>query len=158
MFVPNFTVQQLQFFIDVLAEDEDGFADQRRIKVQELNDIAKEQVQRVALVVRTDQLPHFLWNTGQDDHLGTALARVVIIGSDEGEQDEPFRVVTGGLPPACPVNILFAPAGAFTCRHASFANSYVLSMHWTGAPEKIRTPNPQIRSLVLYPVELRAHQ
>ena len=30
---------------------------------------------------------------------------------------------------------------------------------WTwesGAPEKIRTPNPQIRSLVLYPVELRA--
>jgi|HubBroStandDraft_4_1064222.scaffolds.fasta_scaffold2517606_1 hypothetical protein len=25
-----------------------------------------------------------------------------------------------------------------------------------GAPERIRTPNPQIRSLVLYPVELRA--
>ena len=25
-----------------------------------------------------------------------------------------------------------------------------------GAPEKIRTPNPQIRSLVLYPIELRA--
>ncbi len=25
-----------------------------------------------------------------------------------------------------------------------------------GAPEKIRTSNPQIRSLVLYPVELRA--
>jgi hypothetical protein len=27
----------------------------------------------------------------------------------------------------------------------------------TGAPGEIRTPNPQIRSLVLYPVELRAH-
>src|SRR5438105_4098868 len=26
-----------------------------------------------------------------------------------------------------------------------------------GAPERSRTPNPQIRSLVLYPVELRAH-
>lgn len=26
-----------------------------------------------------------------------------------------------------------------------------------GAPEEIRTPNPQIRSLVLYPIELRAH-
>jgi hypothetical protein len=25
-----------------------------------------------------------------------------------------------------------------------------------GAPEKIRTPDPQIRSLVLYPTELRA--
>jgi hypothetical protein len=25
-----------------------------------------------------------------------------------------------------------------------------------GAPERIRTPNPQIRSLMLYPVELRA--
>jgi hypothetical protein len=28
----------------------------------------------------------------------------------------------------------------------------------SGAPERSRTPNPQIRSLVLYPVELRAHQ
>jgi hypothetical protein len=27
---------------------------------------------------------------------------------------------------------------------------------WVGAPERSRTPNPQIRSLVLYPVELRA--
>ena len=26
----------------------------------------------------------------------------------------------------------------------------------SGAPERIRTPNPQIRSLVLYPIELRA--
>jgi hypothetical protein len=26
----------------------------------------------------------------------------------------------------------------------------------TGAPEEIRTPDPQIRSLVLYPTELRA--
>jgi hypothetical protein len=27
-----------------------------------------------------------------------------------------------------------------------------------GAPERIRTPNLQIRSLMLYPVELRAHR
>ena len=26
-----------------------------------------------------------------------------------------------------------------------------------GAPEEIRTPDPQIRSLVLYPAELRVH-
>src|SRR5262249_52430712 len=31
------------------------------------------------------------------------------------------------------------------------------SPQWfTGAPEEIRTPDPQIRSLVLYPAELRA--
>jgi hypothetical protein len=29
---------------------------------------------------------------------------------------------------------------------------------YIGAPERIRTPNPQIRSLVLYPVELRARK
>jgi hypothetical protein len=28
--------------------------------------------------------------------------------------------------------------------------------HENGAPEEIRTPDPQIRSLVLYPAELRA--
>jgi hypothetical protein len=27
---------------------------------------------------------------------------------------------------------------------------------FAGAPEEIRTPDPQIRSLVLYPAELRA--
>jgi hypothetical protein len=35
---------------------------------------------------------------------------------------------------------------------------YGLSLWKIGAPERSRTPNPQIRSLVLYPVELRAHQ
>jgi hypothetical protein len=29
-------------------------------------------------------------------------------------------------------------------------------VYQTGAPEEIRTPDPQIRSLVLYPAELRA--
>ncbi len=28
---------------------------------------------------------------------------------------------------------------------------------YDGAPEEIRTPDPQIRSLVLYPAELRVH-
>ena len=32
----------------------------------------------------------------------------------------------------------------------------VLSPWKFGAPERSRTPNPQIRSLVLYPIELRA--
>ena len=30
-------------------------------------------------------------------------------------------------------------------------------LYRSGAPEETRTPNPQIRSLVLYPIELRAH-
>jgi hypothetical protein len=33
----------------------------------------------------------------------------------------------------------------------------VLDQKKNGAPEEIRTPDPQIRSLVLYPAELRAH-
>src|SRR5262249_55969119 len=33
----------------------------------------------------------------------------------------------------------------------------IVQVQWlTGAPEEIRTPDPQIRSLVLYPAELRA--
>ena len=31
-------------------------------------------------------------------------------------------------------------------------------LYETGAPEKIRTPNLLIRSQMLYPIELRAHQ
>ncbi len=33
-----------------------------------------------------------------------------------------------------------------------------LTYYKTGAPRKIRTPDPQIRSLVLYPAELSAHK
>ncbi len=33
----------------------------------------------------------------------------------------------------------------------------VLYNLYNGAPEEIRTPDPQIRSLVLYPAELRVH-
>ena len=36
------------------------------------------------------------------------------------------------------------------------AVSIVASLE-NGAPGETRTPNPQIRSLVLYPIELRAH-
>lgn len=35
-------------------------------------------------------------------------------------------------------------------------NSFSFSAPYSGAPGEIRTPNPQIRSLVLYPIELRA--
>jgi hypothetical protein len=43
--------------------------------------------------------------------------------------------------------------------HREFVESATLganSVFWSGAPEEIRTPDPQIRSLVLYPAELRA--
>ncbi len=35
--------------------------------------------------------------------------------------------------------------------------SKILNLLIDGAPEEIRTPDPQIRSLVLYPAELRVH-
>jgi hypothetical protein len=35
-------------------------------------------------------------------------------------------------------------------------NLPIISPPYDGAPEEIRTPDPQIRSLVLYPAELRA--
>src|SRR5581483_9610749 len=40
-------------------------------------------------------------------------------------------------------------------RRSVFVSS-LRSLTKTGAPEEIRTPDPQIRSLVLYPAELRA--
>ena len=47
--------------------------------------------------------------------------------------------------------------GAFLAKTVKIGNflhgSWVLS---AGAPEEIRTPDPQIRSLVLYPAQLRA--
>jgi hypothetical protein len=39
---------------------------------------------------------------------------------------------------------------------ADYALISTLSIRVIGAPEEIRTPDPQIRSLVLYPAELRA--
>lgn len=33
--------------------------------------------------------------------------------------------------------------------------AYIIMIRRDGAPEEIRTPDPQIRSLVLYPAELR---
>src|SRR5260370_37291572 len=43
---------------------------------------------------------------------------------------------------------------SFAAEVGSFSVSKILKE--VGAPERSRTPNPQIRSLVLYPVELRA--
>ena len=39
---------------------------------------------------------------------------------------------------------------------ASSAKPAMFGVYPSGAPEEIRTPDPQIRSLVLYPAELRA--
>ena len=41
---------------------------------------------------------------------------------------------------------------------ANFNRMRVRSFILNGAPEEIRTPDPQIRSLVLYPAELRARK
>ena len=46
---------------------------------------------------------------------------------------------------------LLAVSLVFSKRQLNAKSSY-----FTGAPEEIRTPDPQIRSLVLYPAELRA--
>jgi hypothetical protein len=40
-------------------------------------------------------------------------------------------------------------------RRIKYAAPTVRSWKRNGAPEEIRTPDPQIRSLVLYPAELR---
>src|SRR4029077_14601790 len=50
-------------------------------------------------------------------------------------------------------------ARAHACRRLKRKNSRFWSARLSyknGAPEEIRTPDPQIRSLVLYPAELRA--
>ena len=39
----------------------------------------------------------------------------------------------------------------------TYMRRYRLDLFENGTPEGIRTPNPQIRSLMLCPVELRAH-
>ena len=48
----------------------------------------------------------------------------------------------------------------YCLRHSISQESYQLAVFavlcGNGAPEEIRTPDPQIRSLVLYPAELRA--
>src|SRR5262245_23599310 len=41
-------------------------------------------------------------------------------------------------------------------RFCGMAEATVFGWFLSGAPEEIRTPDPQIRSLVLYPAELRA--
>jgi hypothetical protein len=40
--------------------------------------------------------------------------------------------------------------------HNKYYNGFTTEVLSAGAPEEIRTPDPQIRSLVLYPAELRA--
>ena len=41
---------------------------------------------------------------------------------------------------------------------ASMLNGQLFRYEENGAPGAIRTPGPQIRSLMLYPAELRAHK
>ena len=47
--------------------------------------------------------------------------------------------------------------GASRTRHMPSRTTGLWNMKGNGAPERIRTSDPQIRSLVLYPAELRAH-
>src|SRR6476660_2617858 len=53
-------------------------------------------------------------------------------------------VVTMSLSPLC------------NPRQNSASQFCIYALEFIGAPEEIRTPDPQIRSLVLYPAELRA--
>ena len=48
---------------------------------------------------------------------------------------------------------MFAFKNGKNCCSEIMAKGQILN----GAPEEIRTPDPQIRSLVLYPAELRVH-
>jgi hypothetical protein len=58
---------------------------------------------------------------------------------------------TSGMLAAC-----FARQGAYRrCPHEASRSDSKEPIEKTGAPEEIRTPDPQIRSLVLYPAELR---
>jgi hypothetical protein len=65
------------------------------------------------------------------------------------------------------LSFLRPPCGTFLTTGAPFSSTFAISdqgeaekclyfREITGAPEEIRTPDPQIRSLVLYPAELRA--
>jgi hypothetical protein len=47
--------------------------------------------------------------------------------------------------------------GTYPLYHVEFGRLVFAVAYGTGAPEGIRTPDPQIRSLVLYPAELPAH-
>jgi hypothetical protein len=46
--------------------------------------------------------------------------------------------------------------GAYFCVRSLDVSNSLSRLQENGAPERSRTPNPQIRSLVLYPIELRA--
>jgi hypothetical protein len=49
------------------------------------------------------------------------------------------------------------PCGFYYSAWRTFWRASYYGVYWiSGAPEEIRTPDPQIRSLVLYPAELRA--
>ena len=64
------------------------------------------------------------------------------------------RLVVGGrrwpAPTAHYVRPAVRPKGVYA------KSSIKVSLDYIGAPGEIRTPDPQIRSLVLYPAELRA--
>ena len=49
------------------------------------------------------------------------------------------------------------PSGPKPDALPSWAKSRYFLLNYNGTPERIRTPNPLIRSQVFYPIELRAH-
>ena len=61
----------------------------------------------------------------------------------------------GAKPPSQGINGRFVPDLTDSRARARYRRSIVFWRR-NGAPEEIRTPDPQIRSLVLYPAELRA--
>jgi hypothetical protein len=101
VFTPSLTTQRLLICVDVWPDDGGRVPDRERLKIQDLNDVVKGVARSAALAVKRplvqqDQQSRFVWNTEGNVYLGTALARVVIIGPDGGEQYEPFIVESRG--------------------------------------------------------------
>ena len=66
-------------------------------------------------------------------------------------------VVSGAKPEERPFVLPYCFRGKFLWKHAErLSLKSEVEQRLTGAPEGIRTPDPQIRSLVLYPAELPA--
>ena len=98
-----------------------------------------------------------------DDRQGKAVLTAIgeWVAEKPGGASEIRTVVTlSGLPDSLIKFSLFAMR--MPCRFSYsawhlFRRSNCADVYWTtGAPEEIRTPDPQIRSLVFYPAELKA--
>ena len=66
-----------------------------------------------------------------------------------------FEPATSRSQTACTTKLCYFPKRKLIITHISDKNQYIFLKN--GALEEIRTPDPLVRSQVLYPAELRAH-